>query len=142
VDGTELAKALSHIIVEVSTNFTLADILAGTNPGGELRSTAHSPTQPIWTGETDTAGIKWNTSGDPTTYSLTINTLRVPMLGTFYAKDGQGTDATASATATFHVPDTTFDPGPTPIPLPATVWIGALGLVGVGLMKYRRGARA
>ena len=35
-----------------------------------------------------------------------------------------------------------FDPGPTPIPLPATVWMGALGLIGVGLMKYRRLARA
>lgn len=138
VGGTNLSKDLSHFIIETSTSFTHANLFAGTTPDGELRSTALGGKKTTWAGETNTAGIKWDTQGDPATASFTIVSDRQPMLGTFYAKSGNGTYAMADGL--FYVPDTDPVPSnPVPVvPLPAAAWAGALLLMGLGVRHIRR----
>jgi len=88
------AKALSHIIIEVSDTFTVAgNIKTGTTSGYSLDTYANtsngngngnSNSNPMLPGSL--YGLKWGGSG--TTLSLTIVTDRMPMWGNVYAKDG------------------------------------------------------
>jgi hypothetical protein len=86
--ATNNTKAISHLILEVSEDFGSRNIFPGTTGGYEkdnpkLHGESGNPGIPgtIW-------GIKWETAGDPLTYSFTIVTDRGPMWGDFYAKDG------------------------------------------------------
>lgn len=82
-------KALSHIIIEVSSDDSFnADVI---NYNGGLLNTYSATSQGNSNPSMPSAmkGVKWNTSGDPTTYSFQIETWRAPMWGDFYAKDGK-----------------------------------------------------
>ena len=138
VGGTSLSKALSHFIVETSPSFTSENILAGTTPRWELRSDA-DPVHTTWAGETGTAGLKWDTWGDPLAASFTIITDRMPMPGTFYAKSGNGTYARANGS--FYVPDTLGADIPT-VPAPSAVWTGIALLTLLAVCRHCRRPRA
>ncbi|MBD3289892.1 PEP-CTERM sorting domain-containing protein [candidate division KSB1 bacterium] len=75
---------ISHAIIEISPNFTTANILAGTTVYDELKT--YTPNQgnsnPGLYG--DLYGIKWNGES-----SWQIITDRAPMWGHFYAKGGR-----------------------------------------------------
>ena len=85
-------KALSHISIEVSDNFTSQNIFkttgAGINPTAPdtYNSTSQGNSNPGIPG--DLFGIKWDTTSDPTVYMFSIVSDRAPMWGDFYAKDG------------------------------------------------------
>ena len=85
-------KALSHIVIEVSDNFEASDIIStsgdvaftpvelGTH-GNQGKSSPNIP-EPFY-------GIKWDLTGDSTTFQWTLVTTRDPVWGDFYAKDGK-----------------------------------------------------
>jgi hypothetical protein len=150
-DG-DLSKNLSHLILQVSANFSandIANVVGVTMDSGAPKTYVADGSNPDMPGSL--YGIKFTPpTGTRANFTFSFDSTRAPMDGHFYSKDGQdsGVWVTAwnsafdgSGSAYLKVPDT-FSPGPTPIPLPATVWMGALGLIGVGLMKYRRLARA
>jgi len=90
-------KGISHVITEVSLNFTGNNIKDGTTSGWELQTygEAQGGSNPGILG--DVFGLKWEgLSNVPTTpeaytgsyWKWTIVTDRAPMWGDFYAKDG------------------------------------------------------
>ncbi len=83
---TGLTKALSHIIVQVSDTFDEINIYDGTTASYELDNFVPGSSNPGI--PDDIYGLKFETSGDPTTYDFTIVTDRAPMWGNVYAKDG------------------------------------------------------
>jgi hypothetical protein len=142
-----LSKGLSNIIIEVSDTFTEDNIFDGTTARYTLRSLAETPSEPIWDFQnvqnpgTNTAGLKWNTIGEVLSATYTIVTDRDPMQGTFFAKDGNDTDATKAASGVLWVPDTTVSGPPPPVPLPGAAVAGVLLLGGTrfGRLLRRRG---
>jgi hypothetical protein len=87
-------KSLSHWLLQVSTNFTSADLISESGTG-----TFTSTTPSLWTPggsndgmPTNLFGYKFDTSGvSPTgTLTFTIVTDRLPTNGNFYARDGKG----------------------------------------------------
>lgn len=81
--GTE-QKALSHIVIEVSASATAADFTG--LAGAELGSHGESNGNP---GIPSTIyGLKWDTTGDPTTLTVSFLSKRAPTWGDFFAKDG------------------------------------------------------
>lgn len=81
-------KALSHIIVEVSDNFTadnIEDISSGYDQ--DAPKSYDGPSNPGIPGPI--FGVKWDTTNDPTGYSFWIVSDREPMWGDVYAKDGR-----------------------------------------------------
>jgi hypothetical protein len=152
VDGLALGRDLSHIVLEVSSNFTLADLLPGSTGAGdpwtrsvELRSAAVGGAKTVWSGQTDTAGVKFDIQGNASEFTFQVVTLRMPMEGTFYAKSGNGTSATASGSGAFYVPDSALA-GPagsvgevSGAPLPASGWAAVVLFSSfVGLRSIRR----
>ncbi len=141
------AKEVSHVMIEVSPNFTEGNIFDGTTAGWSL-DTYSEGTQGSSNPGLDPAlyGLKWE-AGDLTSettfptpdtpiysYEWIIVTDRAPMVGSFYAKDGKdsGDDVYAYAQGKVPVPDTQ-----TTIPEPSTVFLlgaGLLGLLGFGRM--------
>jgi len=146
---------VSHLILEVSPNFTVQDILnpsSGPVVGPTLFTAATAPAdQPGDNGGNpnlpkDIFGIKldWGAS----TYSF--DSPKSPVWGDFYTKDGKddgliatawntgiGTDptlATTDFTNWIPVPDTTG----VVVPLPPTALLMGFGLVGLGLLGWRR----
>jgi hypothetical protein len=93
--GTVPLKNVSHVITEVSFNFTEEELLAGTTAGGDLDSYSAStqgnsnPGMPY-----EITGVKWNPTGDSTSFTWTIETLRAPMWGNIYVVDGKGNPQT------------------------------------------------
>ena len=93
-------KNISHVIVQVSDNFTLNDIFAGTTAGGLLdtySSTSHGNSNPGMPGEI--LGIKFSPGDDTTDYFVTTVSDREPMWGSFYAKDGKTDQGTVDVIA-------------------------------------------
>ncbi len=132
------AKNISHVILQTSANFTAADMLQGTTAGGTFGT---------WDGQSQSNlgmpgslyGIKWDMSGPVTSFSWSIVTDRTPMMGNFYAKDGNtngGTYAYSGTLGTFGnnvvVPDSVA-----PVPLPAAFWLFGSGAAALGFLKRR-----
>jgi hypothetical protein len=141
VDGLNLSKTLSNIIIEVSPDFSQAQILQGTTPYTELRSDQMSGFPATWE-QTGTAGIKWELGDDLLAATIRIITDRQPMQGTFYAKSGDDTFAMPGAGQTFWVPDTLGGGQVFAIPVPSAAWAGAALLAGIGIARLRRLSQA
>jgi hypothetical protein len=83
-------KAISHIIIETSRNFEPANMQEGTTVEGREGPEAFEPMGASNPGlPEDLYGMKWNPSGNPFSYTVTIVTDRGPQWGDFYAKDGK-----------------------------------------------------
>jgi hypothetical protein len=144
-DGTPLAPKLSHWIMEVSTNFTTANIWEVERNGSALSLYSGDPQTYSVSGSNPNMpapifGIKFDgptNDGDAAVYTFLSD--RRPMDGDFYAKDGKhdGIWATAwnsglsgAGSATIPVPDTGSDTPPVPEPTTIIIWslLGALAI--------------
>ena len=169
-DGIVPTKEISHIITQVSDNFTTADMLTGTTAGGALdvysatTQGGSNPGMPF-----AIPGIKWNVGGDALTYTWTIETLRAPMWGNIYVIDGKtpGSEVwsinsgfganpfdpsgcykdlyftTPSCSGFALVPDTVTRPPDeelNPAPEPASIALMGTGLTAIALRLRRRRA--
>jgi PEP-CTERM motif len=87
--GADPVKNISHVITQVSDNFTAADILNGTTDFAAGDGLAdYGPQGSSNTGMPGAiTGIKWHPVSTAT-FSWAIETSRAPMWGNFYAKDG------------------------------------------------------
>jgi hypothetical protein len=93
-------------------------------------------------------GIKWELGEEATTFQLTIVSLRTPMWGDVYAKDGDGGNVYAKNKEFGNdttdpigngnngggalVPDTTV------IPIPGAAWLLGSGLIGLVFVRRRK----
>ncbi len=129
----EKGKALSHIITQVSENFTNNNIFQGTTAGWDLGFYDETQGQSNPGLTPGIFGLKWNTTNDPLTFSWTIVTDRAPMEGIIYAKDGvvrvETTKVDVWAKYNVLVPDTVS------VPEAATMLLFGLGLVGIAGMR-------
>lgn len=134
--GEESSKALSHIITQVSDNFTIGNIFTGTTAGYIGPDFYSDTTQ----GQSNPGlspgifGLKWNTSGDPLVFTWQIVTDRAPMDGIIYAKDGvlggrDANDVWVWAKYNVQVPDTVS------VPEATTMLLFGIGLVGIAGMR-------
>ena len=146
------SKDISHVIIEVSDNFSVGNIIETSSGRDPDAPKTYSPGGSNPGMPDDLFGIKWDTSGDPLIYSFYIVTDRAPMWGDFYAKNGvhQGSDVYAynsqfgiNTTALIDngnaggwvlVPDT----GTGIIPEPSTFLLLGTGLLGIAAIRYRR----
>lgn len=88
-DGISPLKNISHVITQVSSNFTSADLLGRTTtfgPNDALGSFGPGGSNPDMPGTI--AGIKLHPV-NASTFTWMIETTRAPMWGNFYAKDGK-----------------------------------------------------
>jgi hypothetical protein len=131
------AKNISHVILQVSSNFTADDMLPGTTSGGLIDTWDHQGQSNLGMPD-DLYGIKWNT-GAVKSFSWSIVTDRAPMMGNFYAKDGNaqgGTYAYSGTCGSFGnnvvVPDSV-------VPIPGAVWLLGTGLIGIiGIRRKKK----
>jgi hypothetical protein len=138
--------SLSHFVIEVSSDitggvvgpFTLAppDYLNG--PDAEMKTyTSADSSNPSASGDTwSIYGIKFEDfSASETSWTMTFDSWRNPMWGSFYAKAGSDSYAyntgLAGGDAFVAIPDTSY------VPVPGAVLLGMLGL-GVAGVKLRR----
>lgn len=141
------AKDISHLIIEVSDNFTLTNILTGTTSGYTLENFTQQNGNPGM--PTDLYGLKWEfEGGDHLEETILIVSDRAPMLGNFYAKDGNNPDDVDGINPEVYaytgtengfgdniwVPDTDT----TPIPEPGTIMLLGCGLLSVAIFSKRR----
>jgi hypothetical protein len=152
-----LVKAMSHLILEVSPTFTSADIFNTSAPAGKVvvGPTDFASTDPgnsnVNMPAAGVHGIKLDWGGvDSQIMTYTFDSLKAPVWGDFYTKDGKldaiwatawnvgfGTDPASGATNfTNWVP--TPDTFGTEVPLPSTVLLLGSGLLGLGLLGWRR----
>lgn len=137
--NSEDRSQISHLIIEVSDNFTRADMLTGTTQLGTtyplLDFYSAGPANP---GLPETIyGIKWQDpeTANASTWTITIVTDRDPMEGIFYAVDGKGGSPTyAYSTNPILVPDTKM----AKVPEPITLVLFGLGFAGAGLYRKIR----
>jgi hypothetical protein len=136
-------KSLSHWLLQVSTNFTAADLISESGTG-----TFTSTTPSLWTPNTSNDGMptnlfgyKFDTGGvSPTgTLTFTIVTDRLPTNGNFYARDGNGVYAyntgfaNPSTGAFLIVPDSVAV-----VPEPSSIFLVTGGVLMMMLATRRR----
>lgn len=90
--NTNGSADLSHLLIEVSDNFTLADLLTGTTAGAEVGIDGSSPPNEDGSGP-GVYGVKWEASSSA--FTAVIVTHRVPVWGDAFLKDGQVNGANA-----------------------------------------------
>jgi hypothetical protein len=93
---TSLSKALSHLIIQVTSPDELSEGAAPfsfrnashniTGGGPATYSSSIGNSNPGL--DTPLYGIKVDTTGDPTQFTFSFETRKVPVWGSFYAKDG------------------------------------------------------
>jgi len=133
-DG-DLSRDLSHFILQVSTGTTAADFL-NASPAYELGDpqlySSANPSNPNM--PNPIFGLKFNFK-DAATAIIEFDSTRLPVYGSFYAKDGGGVTAWNTGldvgTAFIVVPDTK-------VPLPPTALLLGSGLLGLGLVGIRK----
>ncbi|MCX5660981.1 MAG: hypothetical protein NTW19_14850 [Planctomycetota bacterium] len=147
---------VSHLDLETSPTFTLANVKTGSDTvdslatfssSGSGGSTPNMPAAGLY-------GIKFNFGGLNPSYTLVTD--RAPIWGDFYTKDGTaggmgantawntgfGTDATASTTDfTYWVP-TPDTISSIPVPVPAAAWMGVVTMGLAGLVGAARSRKA
>lgn len=131
-------KGISHVIIEVSENFTAANVKTGTTAGWELGMFGTNNGNP---GIPDTLyGLKWDGGGAKPSLSWTIVTDRAPMLGDFYAKDGNDpgqlpvfaySGTSSGFGGNVAVPDSV-------VPIPGAAYLFGSGIVALIGLKRRR----
>ncbi len=141
--GGDLLKDLSHIIIQVSGNFTCDDISPGATPHTYVSSgnSGSNPNMPA-----PVFGIKFTptTDAEKAQFVIEFDSTRGPVLGNFYAKDGNAGPVTAWNTGLSDPengmfimrPDGKFSPA---IPLPGALWAG-LGLMSMVALRRVRAA--
>jgi hypothetical protein len=147
-DGSPVSMpGVSHMTIELSDNFTLADLI-GVGPTVQdtiLGTFSGGPGDPGWPGGSMFGG-KFETTSDP--LSLSITTTRLPMWGSFYVKGGStsfayNADFLAVAANRHDYWDVPVDGSGNPLDLVLVPNMiptpGALALLGVGgLLAGRR----
>jgi len=153
-------KDISHHIIEASTTLTSDDILNLAWSGGvtEIQTQKESQGNPNL--PSTFYGIRLEPTAEDTTMTFSFDTVRDPIWGDFYAKDGDGggSDITAwnagfgTAAEESNTADTHYDPTdgpsggsiryhlliPDTIPEPSTMLLLALGSVVLMLRRRRK----
>jgi hypothetical protein len=87
-DFTVPSKNFSHVIIEVSDGATITGLTGATSEGPDTYKTtgpgASNPELPA-----DIFGIKFSPTGDTTHFVWEFDSVRSPVWGDFYAKDGK-----------------------------------------------------
>lgn len=132
---------ISHLILQVSDNFTSSDLKESPLWEGP-KTYGATPSNPGIPGKV--FGIKLDTgASDGGKYVITLHSTRIPMLGDFYAKQGSrdfaynagfGLDPALHPEYKIWVPDTRVD---VPEPHEYALIVG-LGLVGFAIHRRRR----
>lgn len=151
-DYGELSKDLSYFLLEVSPNVPLSEIiLPGTldTHGVALESTPELDNhyKPQHSMPTSIYGVKFDLATNTGFLHLSFDSLRLPVLGNFFAKDGgqganstyaynTGLDVNIEGNAKIWVPDTMAVPEPSTYAL-----LGSTIALALGLQTLRRRRR-